>query len=273
MKIIVTTDYSGNSKSGIRMAVSLASQLQADLHFLNIAYIPGRAGESAQQYQKRLRKEIAEKKTELTSFIRPFIKGIVNKKKIVYQVEHSFIPETGIVNYQKKIKADLICISTRGAGRMPKLFGTTAGNLITYLTTPLLVVPSGYSVKPVTTIVCFNDLENLVNELNQLAHFSDLLTARLKLVYFAKSSQITEISENIKRKLKRAGLTTSYEVLKRGRGSIVSNLLKYSENKKPSLIVLFSRQRKSFIQRLFNSSRTMELAFHTRYPLLVFHKK
>lgn len=271
MKIIVTTDFSDNSKAGLRMAANLATALHAELHFLHVCFFPGKPEEDATTRLLWVKKGINELDTRLRSFVKPYLKYVDKMDSVEYHIHESFLVESAILNLQKKIKADLICLSTRGAGKMPKLLGTTAGNVLTQAAVPVLVVPFDYTLRPLKTMVHFCDLENPASEIRQLSGFSQKLNLKTELVHFARPSSVPEAEKIISRKVHDDSIKTAILVLKGS--SISKNMLAYTEKKKPSLVAVFTRERKTFLQRIFNSSKSEELAFHTKTPLLVFHKK
>jgi len=271
MKIIVTTDFSDNSVSGLRMAASLAAVLHAELHFLHVCFFPGKPDEDADTHQSRVKKGLEELDQRLQSFVKPFLKYFDSKDSVSYHVKESFLVESAILRLQKKIKADLICLSTRGAGKMPKLLGTTAGNLITQSAVPVLVVPFDYRIRPLKTMVHFCDLENLSGEIKQLARFNEKPGLKTELVHFAPPSGMEKAQEILHKQVKDGSLNVV--VLPLNGKSVSKNMLAYAVKKNPSVVAVFTRERKSFLQRIFHTSRSEELAFHTKTPLLVFHKK
>lgn len=271
MKIIVTTDFSDNSIAGLRMAASLASVLHAELHFLHVCYFPGKPEEDADTNKAWIKKEMQELEERLQSFVKPFLKYFDSKDTVNYHVEESFFVESAILHLQRKIKADMICISTRGAGKLPKLLGTTAGNLITRTTVPVMVVPFNYKMRTLKTVVHFCDLENPASEIKQLAAITEKLNLKTELVHFAKKAGISKAEEQMSKQVKDSNIRVL--IIPMSGSSLSKNMLTYAEKMNPSLVAVFTRERKTFLQRIFNSSRSEELAFHTKTPLLVFHKK
>ncbi len=271
MKIIVTTDFSENSASGLRMAASLASVLHAELHFLHVAFFPGKPEEDAASHKAWVKKGMEELNERLRAFVKPFLKYFDRQDTVKYHVVESFLVESAILNLQKKIKADLICISTRGAGKLPKLLGTTAGNLIARSPVPVIVVPFDYKMRPLKSVVHFCDLENPAREIKQLVGITETLNLKTELVHFTSPSGKGKAEEKIARLVKDENIRTV--VLPMAGSSLSKNMLAYTEKMNPSLVAVFTRERKTFLQRIFNSSRSEELAFHTKTPLLVFHKK
>ena len=93
----------------------------------------------------------------------------VSNKTLLFDPFISENPLAGDIDL-KKIKADYICISTRGGSGLKKLLGTTTSTLIEKSTTPVLVVPKTYRIKPIKEIWYSSDLANLKNELVKDIH-------------------------------------------------------------------------------------------------------
>jgi nucleotide-binding universal stress UspA family protein len=271
MKIIVTTDFSDNSIAGLRMAATLARLLHAELHFLHVCYFPGEPGEKPESHNERVKKEMELLQQRLQSFVKPFLKYFDPKDIIRYHVVESFIVERAILNLQKKTEADLICISTRGAGKLRKLLGTTAGNLITRSSAPVMVVPFNYKMRPLKTVVYFCDLENPAREIKILSEYTDKLHLKTELIHFSSKAGMQKAEEKLRKFAKLSDLKTF--VFPIGGSTVSKRMLEYTEKNNPSLVALFARERQGFLQRIFNLSHSEEMAFHTKIPLLVFHKK
>ncbi len=270
MKIIVTTDFSENSRSGLRMAAVLARALHAELHFVHICFIPGKPGEDEQTHRQRVKQESEQLLHQLRTFVKPFLNYLDEKDTVRYHIVDSFLTESGILSIQKKIRAGLICLSTRGAGKLPKLLGTTAANLLSQSSVPVLIVPCHYRMRPLKSIIYFCDLENPQEELKQLLPFSSQLKIPIETVHF--TNQVKSEKEEIFQKIK-TGADVRFIRLPMQRRSLTKNMLNYAEQHTTALIAMFTRERRTFLQRLFSHSRAEDLAFHTRIPLLVFHKK
>jgi hypothetical protein len=74
-------------------------------------------------------------------------------------------------------------------------------------------------------------------------------------------------------------LTDSYEFglnvyIKRSNatGGLTESLQKAIEKGKPSIVIMFTNQDRNLVQRIFASSKTQELSFELKTPLLVFAK-
>ena len=84
--------------------------------------------------------------------------------------------DISILDYCRKNKGiDYICISTRGAGKFKKIFGTNTGNLITKSEVPVLAVPQNYKVADVKSVLYATDLRNYTAEIKKVVAFAQPL--------------------------------------------------------------------------------------------------
>jgi len=141
MKILVTTDFSANSKAGMRFAISLANIRKAELLFFHSYFLPKPANLADVDYPiyaKGVNKKLSIKLTNLVESIYKLMKMTPGKYKCL--AVEGMIPESNIMDYASNNPVDFICMSTRGAGKLKKIFGTTAGNLITKSNTPVIAI-------------------------------------------------------------------------------------------------------------------------------------
>lgn len=275
MKILVTTDFSANSKTGIRFAVSLAKNNNAQLIFFHSYFLPKPTSWSEATYALYAKKEKQKLLNRLNTFVAAVCKSMkVSSGKFKCVVEQSIIPESGIMDYAKTQTIDFICISTRGAGMLKKIFGTTVGNLITKSQIPVIAVPQHYKAKKITHILYASDLKNHWQEMKSIIEFAKPLRAAINVFHFSypgeKLTDVREVAENLKRQFK-------YKVEFHLENSdltlpLVGNLQKAIASSKPSLVVMFTEQRRTFYQKIFLSSSSESISFQAKVPMLVFNK-
>ena len=275
MKILVTTDFSANSKAGLRFAISLGKLKKAQLIFFHSYFLPKPTSWSEATYSLYAKNEKQKILNRLNKFVEEVYKSMkISSSKFKCVIEQSIIPESGIMDYAKTQAIDFICMSTRGAGRLKKFFGTTAGNLITKSQVPVIVVPQHHKIKNITHILYASDLKNYRQELNKVIEFTKPLNASIEVFHLSYPGEqmidVGAIAANLKRKFKHniklhlenTDLTQPF----------VTNLQKAIASSKPSVVVMFTEQRRTFFQKLFLSSASESIAFQAKVPLLVFNK-
>ncbi len=275
-KILVPTDFSANSMGGVRFAIHWAARQKLELVFLHVLHIL-RATRWSESYFK---KYSAEEENLCKAKFEKFIVDIYKKMKVTpgkYSciVVQGISADITILDYCRKTPGiDYICISTRGAGKFKKIFGTNTGNLITKSEIPVLAVPQNYKVADVKSILYATDLRNYAEEIKKVVAFAQPLKTKIEVVHFTWPDEISFDEKTIEVALKKQfkyGLKLHYEK-NDGVHSIIENLQNQIKIRKPSIVIMFTNQKRTFFQKLFLSSKAEELSFEAKVPLLVFNK-
>jgi nucleotide-binding universal stress UspA family protein len=275
-KILVTTDFSNNSKAGIRFAMQLAVQGNYELIFYNVVEIL-----KPVTWLDAMFKEFADNEVErFTKGLQKFIHQIHWKSNLP-EVKYTCIAEVGldvdkhIVAFAKKNKVDYICMSTRGAGKVAKLFGTNASELITTSPKPVIVVPQSYRLKPIKTLVYASDMENLDREMKHILAFNQSINnVPLDVFHY---EFLPSLEANKKHLNKLAAKFENDKTKFHFKKLEVDNSLTFQMHRdipasKASLLILFTKQNRNWFERLFLSSNTADISFNTKIPMLVFRK-
>lgn len=275
-KILVTTDQSVNSKPAIRFAIQLAKQRQAELIILHVYHLLKPLKWTAAAFE-RYTAEFQEKTTEeLKAFIAEIYKAI-EEPKINYQL--ALVPNVdvvdGIRDYGSKHHCAYICISTRGAGTLKKIFGTHTTKLIRSSAVPVLCIPSTYHLKELKHILYASDMTDYENELKRVVDFARPLRATVAMMHISYPYEFALDKGLAEATLKKK---TAYQIdLLTPKRDITLTLLEDIDHAvksgKPSLLVLFTNQSRSMFEKLFFPSIAEEYSFYGKIPLLTFNKQ
>ena len=273
---MVTTDFSANSKSGIRFAIHWAEVQKINLVFVHVLHI-SRATKWTDAYYEKYSKE---EEQNCSIKFNKFIAGIYSSMKIK-PVRHSFVilqgisADISILDYcSNNPGIDYICISTHGAGKLKRIWGTNTGNLITKSPVPVLAIPGAYRFTGIRRIMYAADFSNFDHELNKVVDFASPLKAQIEILHFAWPDETAtgeKMKESAFKKKYKYGLKVHYEN-NDAVHSVTENIQQQINIKKPSLVIMFTNQERTFYQKLFLSSKAEELSFKTKVPLLVFNK-
>lgn len=271
-KILVTTDFSANSKAGIRFAIQLAHQAPCELIFYYVneplAVNAWTQLDSKEELNRLL-------KDKLTEFISKIYKETHKEPgKIDWIIDDKSNVDAAIIKYAQKCKADYICMSTRGGGIVDKFMGTNASSLIITSTIPLLVIPHTYHTKPVQSIVYASDLEHIATELKHIEKFAtsfDTTIAVYHYNYFTEEEEMKAKLKKIADKYSSSRITFHFKKLP-AEVPLLNQLQEDVQRSKPSVIAMFTKQDRDWFERLFLSSKTAALGFDTKIPMLVFRK-
>lgn len=276
LKILVPTDFSTNSKAGIRFAMQWSTQQELELVFLHVFHVERLVqlrNVDFEEYSEKKRKLFVEKLNRLA--VNLYKKTGINPGKYSCAAVQSISADIGIMDYCRNHNdIDYICISTRGASKLNKLFGTNTGNLVTKSNVPVIAVPKNYKRSPVTELVYATDFSNYVEELNAVVAFARPIQAKIKVLHLAWENEIIPDQKTIERsiqgqyhdsielKIKKAGESFSLE----------KDLKNEISRSKPSMVVLFTDQNRGLFKKIFSPSKAEQLSFETTVPLLAIHK-
>lgn len=274
-KILVTTDFSTNSKAGIRFAIQLASQARCELIFYNVMETSDSSNLADHDYTEL---SVLDDKAQIEK-LRIFITDIYKKAfkkagELNLVIGNKLNIDAAIINYAQKCRADYICMSTRGGGIVDKFMGTNASLLITTSPVPLLVVPHTYRMKPLKSILYASDMEKIASELKEVQIFGATFDATIAVYnydYFIEEDEVKSKLNKIAEKYSSGRITFHFKKLY-AEIALLQQLQDDIRKSKPSLITMFTKQDRDWFERFFLSSKTAEMGFTTKTPMLVFRK-
>jgi nucleotide-binding universal stress UspA family protein len=274
-RIMVTTDFSVNSKAGIRFALQLAKQTKSKLVFFHSQELPKPTRWSLEKYDSYAAVELKKTHARLRQFVDKISHQTGLKASAAqFVVAEGYKVDEAVIDFAKHTKANYICMSTRGAGAFKKLIGTTASAILTTSPIPVVVVPKTYRVTPISNILYASDFNNLKGEINKVVGFAKPLKARISVYHYDSLLPLKEAKMKLE---KTAAKHVAKSVKFYFRRLHVENSLSYHlqkdiKNARPNLVVLFTKQNRGWYERIFLSSKSAALSFDTKTPLLVFRK-
>ncbi|MFE3869592.1 universal stress protein [Flavobacterium sp. LS2P90] len=274
-KILVTTDFSSNSKAGLRFAIQLASQHEYELTFFHSYYIANLTSMSDAVFADYERKEADKIQKKLNQFVASVYSDmeVVSKNKKCV-INSAVFAESNIREYAQENKFSFICISTRGSGKFKKIFGTNTSSLISHSIVPVIAVPHNYRKSEIKSIIYASDLVNLENELKKVIEFTKPLKAKVEILHFNYPAEITTNKKTIDELMKRNSnhnIKLHVENINLAE-SLISNIEAVIKQSKPSMMIMFTQQNRSFFNKVFFSSNSANYSFNAKVPMLVFNK-
>lgn len=274
-KILVTTDFSANSKAALYFAIQVASQCEVTLTFLHVQHLMRMTSWSETTYAAYQENEI--KKAQLT--LNKFVESIYDKLNVsptnyTCVIQHSPFVDSTIMHYAADHAFDFICISTRGAGTLEKLIGTTTANLINQSSVPVMAVPGTYRATKLTSILYASDLSSLEPQLKRVVDFARPLGATVELLHVSTPLDPVTDPEIINMAIQKfSNYSINVQLKPRDFAiTLVADIESALKKTKPSLMIMFTKQNEGFFSRLFLSSNSVDYSFLTTVPLLVFSK-
>ncbi|WPO78542.1 universal stress protein [Flavobacterium sp. KACC 22761] len=274
-KILVTTDLSDNSKVAVRFAIQLATQAEYELTFLNVSTALVIDPYSEASFTDVPASNHAKQVQQLIKFIETLYRQTKKKSRnINFIVENKIDINEAILSCAKRIKADYICMSTRGEGLMNKLLGSSTSKVLQDSPIPVFVVPKYYRMKFLSSVLYPSDLENINTELPLIKKFANEFGANLKIYhydYFAQEKEIIEKWNKIANKYKYDNIEFHLKELNPTKPLLI-HLQTAILKMKPSIITMFVKKKKNWFEKLFQIATTSEKGFDTKTPMLVFRK-
>lgn len=276
MKLLVTTDFSANSKGAIRFAQTLSRQTEnIEVIFYHAIHIVKPTVWSDVFYMAYTNDEI----DRLTADLKKFIHATIGKDKgnfcnVKFVVDNCISTEKDILKYAEKNKIDFICIATRGAGMLRKVMGTHTSYIVNNSRVPVMVIPSHYRAKAIKNATYLSDFENLKSEVIKISKLSTPIGLNVEVLHYSsivldkkkleKNKELfkTKEFENIKLNIQKSNLELS----------LVERITKYVQKSKPELLIMFTKREKGFFESIFLPSKSAELTYTTKVPVLIFSK-
>lgn len=274
-KILVPTDFSTNSKAGLRFAIQLATQQEYELTFFHSYYTTNLRSLSKVDFADYEKKEADKFQKKLNQFVESVYRDMdvvsINKKCVI---NSGVFADSNIREYAQKNKFDFICISTRGSGKLKKIFGTNISSLITHSIVPIIAVPHNYRRSEIESVIYASDLVNIENELKKVIEFTQPLKAKVEILHFNYPTEITTNKNTIDELVKknsRHNIKLHIENINLA-DSLISSVEAAIKRLKPSMMIMFTQQNRSFFDKIFHSSIAVNYSFNVKVPLLVFNK-
>lgn len=276
-KIVVPTDFSDNSKAGLRFAIRLSARNKSPLTFVHVAQIERPIKEiDKSDYEAHKQKEIEKLQNKLQRFVSASYRSLkMDEGEHTCEIIEGVKTDVCLIDYCKKHQQTVafIVISTRGASFLNKVLGTNTGNLITKSPVPIIAVPKDYRSKPLRKVLYSTDLENLQKEFDTVLEFAKPRGLSVEVLHFSTPSTLANENDLTKLELTAGYPVKIWKVKADISHSMINNLRVQIDKTKPSMVALFTNQERTFFEKLFLSSMAEELSFKSQVPLLVFNKQ
>lgn len=267
--ILVPTDFSENSKGGIRFAINIAAYTDTRLLFIYVAPIVYKTDPNMSYEHFGINKD--EQSLSLKNFVEACYQEMGVKPKLYdCTVISGLRADLALLRFcTKSTDITHISISTRGASGLSRRLGTNTGNLVTKSCIPVFVVPTNYRPTPLKSVLYASDLQDYKREIQEVLTFVEPFKANLDVLHLTSTPEDISTAPYTKS----TAYPVDFHITKKDiLQPFITQLLKEVERLKPSVLVLFTRQNRSFLEKLFPSILAEELAFHPKVPMLIFSK-
>ncbi len=276
MKVLVPVNFTAHSRAAARFAFQWAYRLQAELVFLYVADIkrPGRFDD--EYYIQYYKDELAASQKKLLSFVSKINKKIQEKPgTIISRVIEGSVAYEAILEYcEKHTSIEYVVVSTGASGALDRLLAKNTRAFVANSKLPVIFVPKTYRAQPLTRILYTSDLLCYEEEIKTVVHLARGLKIPVDILHYTTSEELKKNGPLIERSLQIAykhGITAHILPPDLDK-SLSDNILRYIEKNKPSMITMFTEQGRLPFQKIVNPSKSRELTFRTKIPLIVFRK-
>jgi nucleotide-binding universal stress UspA family protein len=274
--IFVSTDFSATGNNAVRFAIHYAKVIRSRLIIFHSTHLPPFNPTLSEAEYLMLEKNTEEKQHKRLDLVVSKIyreQGLKrDSKKVSVVVKNSVFAMEAIVSVAKAYQADLIIVGTHGATGL-KLFGSTTSELIFKAAAPVLAIPPRYRYRKIKTIVYATDLKNTVNELLCIVPIAKLLKATvevLNLDFGMSSAKPSVETQDLVKQVQFKKIKVIVQKEKQGL-TVLEQIVRYLKNNRTEVLVMFPEER-SLFDKLFVRSKTEELVYDTKLPLLTFIK-
>lgn len=272
-KIVVPLDFSSTSFNALEYAKNLAHQLNYELQLVHYYPLQINAYTTPEglvplDILDNIKDEAEDRMQKIVAAIREDEKYVVS-----YIVEAGdVVPE--LSKLAETTNPAFIIMGTVGNQTvLNQLIGSNAAAIVQNITTPVILIPSDYELKPIRKMVYadsfhkdeFEVLTNIINLLKQLS------INNIDILHINEDNTLQTIENN-------AIINKINHYL--GDNSAKMNIVKaenfedgfneFAANNEIDLLIM-ATHKKSFLERIFTHSNTKTMAMHSKIPLLIYH--
>lgn len=267
--ILVPTDFSDSANNACNYAIELARKTKAKLILFHVFQIPVPVNEVPVVVVS-----VDDLRKESLGRLKHYAKEI--KRNNAKDVEVESIVSAGfaideIIEITKEKNIDLIVMGIVGGSRLNEILGSTTTGVVRKTTVPVLIVPDNARFKQIDKIAFACDYSQISNRtvLAMLFEFVKLFTSRILVVNVIAKEEITTTEKavsgmQLENYLKDVDHTIHFPV----HSDVIEGINEFVKDTDSAMIAMIPHKHNIF-QRIFSTSNTKKMAFHTHIPLLM----
>ncbi|MFT7149053.1 MAG: nucleotide-binding universal stress UspA family protein [Nonlabens sp.] len=268
-KILVPIDFSGCSIKALDVAIRLAKKMNARLIIMN-AYQKPVAYTDAGTETKNLIKEA--KSNAKKAFDR-----VAESIDDLQEVEHTFVvkhafPQDVIISLSRMENIDLVVMGTEGAsGFKGSLLGSNTYTAIKNVACPILAIPEAAETNTLfRNIVLASDYQNTTSKstYNLLIEIAKATHAEFHVLHVSEApiikSEETAEAQKLDRYFKNFKHSFHFKLDKH----IAEGIYEYIDENSANLLTIVAKKH-GLLDRIFKSSTTRKMTYHSKVPLLI----
>ncbi len=273
-KILFPTDFSENAQNAYVYALHLAKKLHASITTVH-SYLPVHVPAEVMHHTVTDLTELHEL-SEMDNYQQAAqkmhqsaVKEHLENIEVNHQMEQGSMVDV-VLQAVVSESPDLIIMGTKGAsGLFGKIIGSNTAAIIGSAPVPVLAIPENAQYHPIQKMVLATNFEELQESaIAKAIEYARVLDAELHCVH-VNVAHNPFLSERMS-KLCSTFMNTpklSFEVI--DASDILIGIDRYIQEKGMDMLVM-QTHRRTFFQKIFNTSYTRQMAFHVNIPLLAF---
>ena len=272
--ILVPTDFSKNSINAIDYAVALAKREKAKIILLNAFHIV------SPSFDIPLPSDIINStRIDINKKLEMLCAEIKKTKKVKCDSIVKFdLAVDAIIETTKEVKPDLIIMGTKGASGIKEvLMGSNTASVIEKAQCPVIAVPESARFDGIKKISYASDYyASDIDAMKKLVEIAKLFNAKITVIHvsdeeftrYSEETYLNDFKSKVRKKIKYDKI--SYKLVF---GKHLEKVLdKEIDEWHPDLLAMSTLHRNLFY-KIFGTSVTRKMAFHSEVPLMVFHHK
>jgi nucleotide-binding universal stress UspA family protein len=274
--LFVSTDFSAAGNNSVKFAARYSADLASNLVVFHAAHLPFFKPAITEAELLQLKKDTEEAKLkELDLVLSKIYQDLGLKRdagKVVTAVKIEAFAADAILESCMDYHADIIILGTHGATGL-KMLGSITTEIIFKAEIPVLVIPSQSEYKKIETMVYATDLKNTINELKCIVPVASRMNATIEILNLdaGKSGTMPDLEErNLMKQVNYDRIKLVIQKEERGM-TLLEQMEQYIDRRKPEILVMFPEERSVF-DKIFIRSKTEELAYDAKLPLLTYLK-
>lgn len=279
-RILFPTDFSHAAKAAYVYALRFADSFNAELIILHVYDLPIVDTPPMPEMTKEIFDIVEMNQFESFREELPELHKIAESKGLGHVKMRNILLYGDLVyNINKVCKdeaADFIIMGTKGASGLKETFiGSTTASVMSNTEVPVLAVPEEaefhHQIKNIAFTTQYKEKDN--DALRQALEIADRFNATVQCLYIKNPDDPSDIDERIA-EWKLYYRDENIDFFNIAGDHIEQTILDFIESQHVDMLVM-RKHKRNFFERLFHSSLTKKMAYHTKIPLLVFkeHEK
>ena len=272
-KIIVPTDFSDTSKNAARFASQLANDIPDCQLILFHSFDKVVAGSDGTPISSDTQSRMTISMAALEN-VKSALPGSGKNNMRCVAEEGSFLSSLEKLCIEEK--ADMVIMGINGATRLEQvLIGSSTIGAINQTACPVMIIPPEASYRKIRTVVYASDMKNVkvTTPVNILRKVLNTFYPKLYVVNVDEEHSVEAGQEYLREKALMdellSGFTPEYAFI---RLLDFTDAINHFATERNADLVITVPQKHSFLSRLFTTSHTKKLAYHSHLPVLAIHE-